>query len=57
MRGMIRSLAVVCLVVFSLGIAASPREPNAGGVAKKIVKKIKALGDLITIPGAGPAKP
>ena len=57
MRGMIRSVAVVCLVVFSLGVAASPREPNAGGVAKKIVKKIKALGDLLTIPGTAPAKP
>jgi hypothetical protein len=57
MRGMIRGVAVVCLVVFSLGAFASPRDPGAGAGVKKIVKKIKSLGDLLTVPGAGPAKP
>ena len=52
MRGTIRSVAVVCLVVFSRAVA-SPREPNAGGVVKKIVNKIKALSAISSrFPGA-----
>jgi hypothetical protein len=54
MRGMIRGVALVCLVAFSVVAFASPREPGAGAGVKKIVKKIKSLGDLITIPVGSP---
>jgi len=59
MRGMGRSVVVVCLLAVSVAAFAGPRErePRGGGVAGKIgkvVKKIKALGDLITIPGVSP---
>ena len=51
MRAIARSMVVVCLLLFSLGVVASPREREPrGGVIGKIVKKIKALGDGLTIP-------
>lgn len=54
MRGIARGVALVCLVAFSIGAFASPREPRAGAVVKKVVKTIKSLGDLITIPVGSP---
>lgn len=56
MRGMGRSVVVVCLLAVSVAAFAGPRErePRGGGVIGKVVKKIKALGDLLTVPGAAP---
>lgn len=56
MRAIVRGLAVVCVLVVAAGALAAPRErePRGGGVIAKVVKKLRALGDLLTIPGAAP---
>lgn len=53
MRRVTRSLFVVVLAAFAFGVYAGPREPRQG-LVPKIVKKIKALGDGITIPVPAP---
>jgi len=58
MRAGIRGVVVVCLVAVSFGVfaASREREPRGGGeIAKRIVKKIRSLGDGLTIPGVNPA--
>jgi hypothetical protein len=55
MRGIPRSLVVVCLFVVSVGVFASPRDaPRGGDIVKRIVKRVKALNDLLTIPVPAP---
>jgi hypothetical protein len=50
----IRYAVVVCVLVGVSGLVyAGPREPRESRVAK-IVKKIRALGDLITVPIPAP---
>ena len=50
-QAVLRALVLVVSVVLAVGVLASPRESKGGNVVKKIVRKIKALGDFITIPG------
>ena len=59
MRRVTRSVVVVCLLAGSLSLFAAPREagPRGGDIVKRIVKKIRTLGDGLTIPGTSPAKP
>jgi len=53
MRQVIRYAVVVCVLVgVSEAMYAGPREPQ--GRFNRIVKKIKALGDLITVPIPSP---
>lgn len=55
MRRIARGVVAAVLVIgFAAAMDAAPREREPRGVAGKIVKKIKALGDLLTVPGAGP---
>ena len=53
MRGIVRGAVVVCVLVVAAGAFAAPREPK-GGMVSRIVKKLKSLGDLITIPTPAP---
>ena len=48
-----RSVVLVVSAVFAFGVLASPREPRQNPVVKA-VKKIRALGDLITVPTPAP---
>ena len=58
MRRVTRGLVVVvCLLAVSSAAFGSPREPRGGDLVKRIVKKIRALGDGLTVPGTSPAKP
>jgi len=53
MRRMVGYVVVVCVLVGVSGaMYAGPREPQ--GRFSKVVKKIKALGDLLTIPVPAP---
>lgn len=49
-----RGVVLVVSAVLAFGVFAAPRDgraPRSGdGPVKRIVKKIKALGDLITVP-------
>jgi hypothetical protein len=54
MRGITRSMAVVCLLLVPVVVFGSPRE-GRGDIVKRIVKKIRALGDGLTVPGTSPA--
>ena len=53
-----RVVVVVCLVLGAVSLYAAPadREGGAAGVVRKVVKKIKALGDLITVPIPAPKR-
>lgn len=52
MRGVIRSVAMVCVLAFSVSVLAGTREvPRGGEIVKRIIKKIRALGDGLTVPG------
>ena len=53
MRGIVRGAVVVCVLVVAAAAFAGPREPK-GGIVSRIVKKLKALGDLLTIPDSAP---
>lgn len=50
-KAVLRVLVLVVSVVFTFGVFAAPRESKGGSVVKKIVRKIKALGDFLTVPG------
>lgn len=52
MRGIVR-VVVVCVLGVAAGAFAGPRDAK-GGMVGRIVKKLKALGDLITIPTPAP---
>lgn len=52
MRRITRGLAVVCLLVGAVSVYAAPAGRETG--VRKIVKKIRALGDLITVPIPAP---
>ena len=55
-----RVVYAVVVVVFALSAVAAPRDergPRGGDIVKRIVKKIRALGDGLTVPGTSPAKP
>lgn len=54
MRGMTRSVVVVCLLVGSVAAYGAPRE-GRGDIVKRIVKKIRSFGDGLTVPGTSPA--
>jgi len=54
MRSVIRYAVVVCVLFgVSASLYALPREPRDSRFGK-VVKKIKALGDLITVPTPAP---
>jgi hypothetical protein len=55
MRGYRYVVGLAIVVGLTVGAAAAPheREPQ-GGTFRKVVRKIKALGDLLTIPVPAP---
>ena len=53
MRTVARGVVVVCLVAVSMSLYAGPREPRES-VVRKLVKTVRALGDLITVPIPAP---
>ena len=52
MRRLVQCVVVVCLLSLTLSALGAPRDSKAGDIVKRVVKKIRALGDLLTIPGA-----
>lgn len=52
MRRITRGVVVVCVLVGAVSLYAAPGDRET--VVRKIVKKIRSLGDGLTIPGSNP---
>lgn len=52
-RVVLRGLVLVVSAVLAFGVFAGPRGEPRGAIAR-LVKKVRALGDLITVPTPAP---